>query len=167
MAKTSKPITTSITTRKTAATKSAAGKAARKAKAVITNGNGTAFGRMSEKTKQMTLRAFQMAYDEHHPEEAAAEAKSTKPAKRNRTSPKLKKKIVAGAALPALHGGDNFPSREDPAVLDPTLDSEELIKLMRRKLPAAAPVKLSEETRQATLRSFQMAYESHNRKEKE
>ena len=163
MAKTIKPISTSVTTRKTATSKSAAQKPAQKVQKRITD--GSTFGRMSEKSKQMTIRAFQMAYDEHHPEEVTVEANTTKPAIQNGTSPKRKKKTVTDAVAPAIYGADNYPSREDPAVFDPTLDSEQLIKLMRKQLPAAAPVKLNEETKQAMLRSFQMAYESHNRKE--
>ncbi len=155
MAKTSKPISTSITTRKTATGNAATFKPVKKTQAVTTNGNGAKLKVSGEKSKTLALRTSPMA----------EEAKTVEPVKRNGTAPKHKKKIVAGAARPANYGGDNFPSREDPAVFDPTLDSETLIKLMRKQLPAAAPIKLSEETRRATLLAFQMAYESHQREQ--
>lgn len=75
MAKTSKKATT--TKAKTA--KRAAGKSSKKAATTATSRNGAQFGRMSEKSKQATIRAFQMAYKQHHPEEAAAaQSKSAK-----------------------------------------------------------------------------------------
>ena len=149
MAKTTKQ----VTTRKPATGKGATPKPANKAN----NSNGTKLKVTGEKPRTLALRTFPMA----------AEAKTVKPVKRNGAAPKHKKKTVAGAASPAIYAGDNYPSREDPAVFDPTLDSETLIKLMRKQLPAAAPIKLSEETRRATLRSFQMAYESRHRKDQE
>lgn len=155
MAKTSKPISTSITTLKTPTGKAATLKPVKKTQAITTNGNGTKLKVTGEKSKTLALRTSPIA----------AEAKTVKPAKLNGTAPKPKKKPVSGAASPAIYAGDNYPSREDPAVFDPTLDSEELIKLMRKQLPAAAPVKLSEETRRATLRAFQLAYESHQREQ--
>ncbi len=81
MAKTNK----TAATIKTKPIKRAANKPGGKAATTAANHNGAQFGGMSEELKRATLRAFQLAYELHHPEEASAA--QTKPAKQAADKP--------------------------------------------------------------------------------
>lgn len=54
------------TTKKSKTAKPTAKKRTKAEAADTANRNGTPMGRMSEKSKQLTLRSFQLAYEQHH-----------------------------------------------------------------------------------------------------
>lgn len=108
------------TTAKTTATKAklpkrAAGKSGKKTATAAASRNGAQNDRLSEKTKQITLHAFQLAYQQHALQAAAAQTQTDQPvtgepahetattkARRNGARPKRKQPTIEEITLKAF-----------------------------------------------------------------